>query len=107
MNQAQAILDQTIAELRRLRPALRKLTIAGDLRGSCELVSDLRLVAVDPKAAAVTAETFGPLTLHTCPADLFGVALLHATGSEIHVGQLAAGGGSRSVPMGCAPVQDG
>jgi DNA polymerase (family 10) len=84
MNQAQAILDQTIAELRRLRPDLRKLTIAGDIRRSCELVSHLRLVAVDPKAAAVTAETFGPLTLDTCPAELFGVALVQATGSRAH-----------------------
>ena len=32
MNQAQAVLDQTIAELKRLRPELRKITIAGDMR---------------------------------------------------------------------------
>lgn len=100
MNQAQAILDQTIAELRRLRPALRELTIAGDLRRSCELVSDLRLVAVDPKAAAVTAETFGPLTLHTCPAELFGVALVQATGSERHVGQLADAARKKLLTLG-------
>jgi DNA polymerase (family 10) len=65
MNQAQAILEQTIAELGRLRPALRKITIAGDLRRACELVSDLSLVAVDPKAVETTEERFGPVTLYT------------------------------------------
>jgi DNA polymerase (family X) len=88
MNQAQAVLDQTIAELRSLRPALRKITIAGDLRRSCELISDLRLVAVDPGVTHVTEEKFGPVTLHTSPASRFGVVLLCATGSEGHVAQL-------------------
>jgi DNA polymerase (family 10) len=100
MHQAQAILDQTIAELRRLRSGLSKLTIAGDLRRACELVSDLRLVAVDRQAAAVIAETFGPVTLHTCPADLFGVALVQATGSERHVRQLADAARRRRLTLG-------
>jgi DNA polymerase (family X) len=90
MNPAQAMLDQTIAELKRLRPALRKITIAGDLRRACELVSDLRLVAVDPKATAVAEERFGPVTLHTGPAARYGTMLLHATGSERHLAQLSA-----------------
>lgn len=38
MNQAQAVLDETIAELKRLRPELRKITIAGEMRRACELV---------------------------------------------------------------------
>lgn len=90
MNPAQAILDQTIAELRRLRPALRKVTIAGDLRRACELVSDLRLVAIDPKTTQVAEERFGPVMLHTGPAARFGAMLLRATGSERHIAQLAA-----------------
>ncbi len=90
MNQAQAILDQTIAELKRLRPALRKVAVAGELRRGCELVSDLRLVAVDPKATAVAEEQFGGVTLHTCPPARFGAVLLGATGSEHHVAQLGA-----------------
>jgi DNA polymerase (family 10) len=90
MNQAQAVLDHTISELTRLRPTLRKITIAGELRRSCELVSDLRLVAVDPKASETTEERFGPVTLHTCPAARFGAVLVSATGSERHVAQLAA-----------------
>jgi DNA polymerase (family 10) len=89
MNQAQAVLDQIIAELERLRPELRKITIAGDHRRACELVSDLRLVAVDPKAKELTEERFGGLTLHTCPAAQFGAVLLRATGSEAHLDQLA------------------
>jgi DNA polymerase (family 10) len=90
MNPAQAILDQTIAELKRLRPALHKITIAGDLRRACELVSDLRLVAVDPKATAVAEKRFGPVTLHTGRAARYGAMLLHATGSERHLAQLSA-----------------
>jgi DNA polymerase (family 10) len=90
MNPAQAILDQTIAELRRLRPALRKITIAGDLRRACELVSDLRLVAIDPNITQVAEERFGPVMLHTGPPARFGAMLLHATGSERHIAQLAA-----------------
>jgi DNA polymerase (family 10) len=90
MNLAQAILDQTIAELKQLRPSLRRITVAGELRRSCELVSDLRLVAVEPKATKVTEEQFGGVTLHTCPAARFGTVLLNATGSERHVAQLAA-----------------
>jgi DNA polymerase (family 10) len=90
MNQAQAILDQTIAELKRLRPALRKINVAGELRRSCELVSDLRLVAVDPEARSVVEEQFGGVILHTCPAARFGTVLLGATGSERHVAQLGA-----------------
>jgi DNA polymerase (family 10) len=90
MNQAQAILEQTIAELKRLRPDLRKITIAGDLRRACELVSDLRIVAIDPKASEVHEEGLGGVTLHTCPAARFGAVLLRATGSDAHVAQLAA-----------------
>jgi DNA polymerase (family 10) len=88
MNQAQAVLDQAAAELRRLRPALRDITIAGDLRRACELVSDLRLAAVDPQAAGAAEERFGPVMLHTCSDDRFGAVLLHATGSERHLAQL-------------------
>ena len=91
MNQAQAVLDQATAELKRLRPALRRITAAGDLRRACELVRDLRLVAVDPGSEAAAEEKFGgSVTLHTSPAARFGAALLHATGSERHVAALAA-----------------
>jgi DNA polymerase (family X) len=90
MNQAQAILDETIAELKRLRPDLRKITVAGDLRRACELVSDLRIVAIEPNATDAHEERFGAVTLHTCPVARFSAVLLHATGSKTHVAQLAA-----------------
>jgi len=87
MNQAQA-LEQNIAELERLRPGLHSVTIAGDLRRGRELVSDLRLVAVDPNIKQATEERFGTVRLHRCPLQCFGAVLLHATGSERHVAQL-------------------
>jgi DNA polymerase (family X) len=88
MNQAQAVLDQTIQELARLRPKLRKVTIAGDLRRGCELIGDLRLVAVDPEVTQATKEQFGPVALHTCPPSQFGAALVQATGNDRHVALL-------------------
>ena len=90
INQAQAVLDQTVAELERVRPSLRGITIAGELRRACELVTDLRLVAVDPRAKEAAEERFGTVTLHTCLKSRFGAVLLHATGSEAHLAQLAA-----------------
>jgi DNA polymerase (family X) len=99
MNQAQTILDQIIAELKQLRPALRTITIAGELRRSCELVSDLRLVAIEPKGTEVAQEEFGGVTLHTCPAACFGAVLLSATGSERHVAELAALARSRGLTL--------
>jgi DNA polymerase (family 10) len=47
------------------------------------------VVAVDPSITHATEEKVGPVTLHTCPASRFGSVLLHATGSERHVAQLA------------------
>ena len=90
VNRAQAVLEQAVAELKRLRPELRKIAIAGDMRRACELVSDLRLVAVDPKLSEPTEERFAGLVLHTCPATRFGAALVHATGSKTHFEQLGA-----------------
>ena len=89
MNQAQVLLDRTIAELKRHRPELRNITIAGDLRRGCELIGDLRLVAVDPRATDAKQQKFGAVTLQSCPAARFGAVLLNATGSSEHVAQLA------------------
>jgi len=107
MNQAQATLEQTMAELRRMRPALRKIIIAGDLRRACELVSDLRLVAIDPKAVETTEERFGPVTLHTCrPVNLGGV-LLQATGNKRHFEQLTALARKKRLTLRTGSLQSG
>jgi DNA polymerase (family X) len=94
-------------ELGRLRPALRKITISGDLRRACELVSDLRLVAVDPKAVETTEERFGAVALHTCPAARFGAVLLRATGSNRHIDQLTALARKRRLTLGAHALQSG
>ena len=90
LNQAQAILEQTISELQALRPELRNIAIAGDLRRGCELVSDLRLVAIDPKVPGVSEERFGAAALLVSSPARFGAALLAGTGSASHLAQLAA-----------------
>jgi DNA polymerase (family 10) len=107
MNHALAVLEQTIAELGRIRPGLSKITIAGDLRRGCELISDLRLAAVDPKAVKVTEERFGPVTLHTGPAARFGAVLLQATGNKRHVEQLAALARKKRLTLGADALQSG
>jgi DNA polymerase (family X) len=107
INQAQAILEQTIGELGRLRPALRKITIAGDLRRACELVSDLSLVAVDPKAVEATEEQFGPVTLYTCPAARFGAVLLQATGNKRHIDELTALARKKRLTLGAHSLRNG
>ena len=90
LNQAQAILEQTIGELQALRPELRNIAIAGDLRRGCELVADLRLVAIDPKVPGVSEERFGAAALLVSSPARFGAALLAGTGSASHLAQLAA-----------------
>jgi DNA polymerase (family 10) len=88
LNRAAEIVDQTILELRRLRPELRKITVAGEFRRGCELVSDLRLVAVRPRATAVSEERLGAVRLHVSPPGRFGAVLLSATGSARHIARV-------------------
>jgi DNA polymerase (family 10) len=99
LNRAGDILEQVISELRRLRPELQDLTIAGEFRRGCELVSDLRLVAIDPNAAEVTQERLGAVTLHISPPARFGAVLLSATGSAGHVAQLAERAHTRGLSL--------
>jgi DNA polymerase (family 10) len=66
---------------------LKKITVAGDLRRGCELVSDLALAAEQPGGRTARLK-FGELTLHVARPSRFGAALLFATGSESHLQQL-------------------
>jgi DNA polymerase (family 10) len=63
---------------------------AGELRRGCELVHKLVLVAMDPSHSQKTrtADISDELTLHIASRNLFGTALLLATGSEGHLAAL-------------------
>jgi DNA polymerase (family X) len=62
------------------------ITIAGELRRGCEIVSDLRLVGTSVKGMAHTRR--GAVGVDLVPPDKLGSALLFATGSEVHLAQL-------------------
>ena len=89
-HRAAEILARASAELRRLRPELQNLTVAGDLRRGCELIFDLRLVATSHVVRHASEERLGEVTLHVCPPEHYGAELLAATGSPQHLAQLAA-----------------
>ena len=59
MNQAQAVLDQAIAELQRLRPELRRIAMTVTCAAACKLISDFPLVHVESKAEVIKEERFG------------------------------------------------
>jgi len=62
------------------------ITVAGELRRGCEVVSDLTLVGTS--AAATTHTRLGAVGVDLVPPDKFGSSLLFATGSQTHLAQL-------------------
>lgn len=88
LHRAAALLEHATDSLRKARPELKRLTIAGDFRRGCELVADLAIVAEAPGSGSVIES--GGLQVHLADRKHFGAALLHATGSPIHLDQLRA-----------------
>src|SRR3954466_482679 len=54
LHRAAALLEHAKDSLRKARPELKRLTIAGDFRRGCELVGDLVIVAEAPQADKTT-----------------------------------------------------
>ena len=71
----------------RTQPQLNDITIAGDLRRGCELVSDMRLVAIG-SANIVGPVQHSDVKLVVTPRKQFGSALLYSTGSTSHLAKL-------------------
>ena len=91
IHRAAALLDRAKARIAAAQPALKNITIAGDLRRGCELISDVSIVAQITNAKNAAGEIKGSgLQLHVAAKRHFGAALLHATGSSAHIEQLAA-----------------
>ena len=90
MHRAAALLDNAARRLKRGRPSLERVTIAGDLRRGCELVGDFSLVAqaADPVDTPARLEANGELKVNVTDAAHYGATLLGATGSKGHLDAL-------------------
>ncbi|KYH01771.1 DNA polymerase/3'-5' exonuclease PolX [Bradyrhizobium sp. DOA1] len=89
LHRAAALVEHAKDSLRKSKPELKRVTIAGDFRRGCELVGDLSIVAEAPKTgkAAKPSRTDG-LQIRLSDGKHFGAALLFATGSAAHIEQL-------------------
>jgi DNA polymerase (family X) len=91
LHRAALLLAHAKDSLRKARPELKRVTIAGDFRRGCELVGDLTIVAEAPKVAKTSpASAADGLQIRLSDRKHFGAALLFATGSAAHVEQLQA-----------------
>lgn len=91
LHRAAALLKHAKDSLQKTRPALKRLTIAGDFRRGCELVADLAIVAEAPRSGSEPhLVDSGGLQVHLTDRKHFGAALMDATGSAAHLEQLRA-----------------
>lgn len=91
LHRAAVLLAHAKDSLRKARPELKRVTIAGDFRRGCELVGDLTIVAEAPKVAKTSkASGADGMEIRLSDRKHFGAALLFATGSAAHVEQLQA-----------------
>jgi DNA polymerase (family X) len=91
LNRAAALLEHAKDSLRKARPELKRVTIAGDFRRGCELVGELTIVAVAPKIEKTAqASAADGLQIRLSDPKRFGAALLFATGSASHIERLQA-----------------
>ncbi|WP_439373955.1 helix-hairpin-helix domain-containing protein [Bradyrhizobium sp. DASA03120] len=89
LHRAAALLAHAEKSVRKARPELRRVTIAGDFRRGCELVGDLTIVAEAPKAAKTPKATAADgLQIRLSDRRHFGATLLFATGSAAHIEKL-------------------
>jgi len=85
MHRAAALLEHAMESLRRARPELKRLTVAGDFRRGCELVGDYAIVAEAPAGKKPALVESGGLRVHVADRGHFGAVLMHATGSAAHL----------------------
>ncbi|WP_407123394.1 helix-hairpin-helix domain-containing protein [Bradyrhizobium sp. STM 3561] len=90
LHRAAALLAHAKNSIRRARPELKRVTIAGDFRRGCELVADLAIVAESDKSDKTAMTSSEGLQVRVSDRKHFGAALLFATGSAAHIAQLQA-----------------
>jgi DNA polymerase (family 10) len=101
MHRAAELLKAAEKHLREARPDIIRVTPAGDFRRGCELVGDLSLVAEVKKLpnGPQTITAGGQLTAHLTDAAHYGITLLLATGSNLHVASLRAVAAASSLQL--------
>lgn len=90
LHRAAALLAHAKDSIRKSRPELKHVTIAGDFRRGCELVGDLAIVAEAAKPDKTSTPSADGLQIRVSDRKHFGAALLFATGSAGHIEQLQA-----------------
>ncbi|QQO12573.1 DNA polymerase/3'-5' exonuclease PolX [Bradyrhizobium diazoefficiens] len=90
LHRAAALLAHAKDSVRKTRPELKRVTIAGDFRRGCELVADLAIVAEAPKVGTSKASKTDGLQVRISDRKHFGAALLFSTGSAAHIEKLQA-----------------
>lgn len=90
LHRAAALLAHAKDSIRKSRPELKRVTIAGDFRRGCELVGDLAIVAEAAKLDKTSTPSADGLHIRVSDRKHFGAALLFATGSAAHIEQLQA-----------------
>jgi DNA polymerase (family 10) len=88
LHRAAALLAHAKESIRKARPELKRVTIAGDFRRGCELVADLAIVAEAAKPDKMSTPSAEGLQVRVSDRKHFGAALLFATGSAAHLEQL-------------------
>ena len=89
LHRASIAMEYARTDLARVHPEWT-VCPAGELRRGCEIVHKLVLVAMDPSLAEEmrTTQIGDEVILHVASRNLFGAALLLATGSEAHLAAL-------------------
>ncbi|MGY3548516.1 DNA polymerase (family 10) [Bradyrhizobium sp. USDA 4472] len=90
LHRAAALLAHAKESIRKARPELKRVTIAGDFRRGCELVGDLAIVAEAANAGKASMPSPDELKVRLADRKHFGAALLFTTGSSAHIEQLQA-----------------
>ena len=90
LHRAAGLLAHAKESIRKSRPELKRVTIAGDFRRGCELVGDLAIVAEAAKSGRMPEPPADGLHISVSDRKHFGAALLFATGSAAHIEQLQA-----------------
>lgn len=91
LHRAAALLAHAKDSIRKSRPELKRVTIAGDFRRGCELVGNLTIIAEAPKVGKASEPSAADgLQIRLSDRKHFGAALLFATGSAAHIEKLQA-----------------
>lgn len=107
LHRAAALLAHAKDSIRKSRPELKRVTIAGDFRRGCELVGDLAIVAEAAKPDKTSTSSADGLQIRVSDRKHFGAALLFATGSAGHIEQLQALAAEKGLRLGSGGLHKG